>query len=378
MATYDAIVIGVGGMGSAACFHLARRGARVLGLEQFTEAHDRGSSHGQSRIIRKAYFEHPDYVPLLHRAYELWGELEEETGVRLFEHCGLLLGGPADGPLMRGCRTAAAEHGLNLERVPPRDVAARFPGFRADDGLDVLFERDAGFLRVEECVRAHVRRAIDCGADLQWNVGVRSWAARGGSVAVQTDHGEFAAGRLVICAGAWTARLLAALDLPLEVRRKVMLWVRAAPEHRLDRGCPVFGFETEFGFLYGFPAGDRGEMKVANHSGGEPVENPASPDRSLHPLDGAFLAPLALRHLAGMGTEIIRHAVCMYTMTPDEHFLIDRMPGRDSVVVAAGFSGHGFKFAPVVGAALADLALDGKTDAPIGFLSASRAAIRVS
>ncbi len=378
MATYDAIVIGVGGTGSAACFHLARRGARVLGLEQFSEAHDRGSSHGQSRIIRKAYFEHPDYVPLLHRAYELWAQIDDETGVRLFERCGLLLGGPADGALMRGCRAAAAAHRLNLETVAPREVAARFPAFRAEEGLDVLFERDAGFLRVEECVRAHVRRAIECGADVRWNVRVLGWAAHGDSVVVQTDHGDFVAARLVICAGAWASRLLAALRLPLEVRRKVMLWVRSAPEYRLDAGCPVFGFETEFGFLYGFPANEQGEMKVANHSGGEAVDDPASPDRALRPLDTAFLAPLALRHLPGMDTEVVRHAVCMYTMTPDEHFVIDRMAGCDNVVYAAGFSGHGFKFAPVVGVALADLALDGKTDAPIGFLSAYRPAIGVS
>jgi sarcosine oxidase len=378
MTVFDAIVIGVGGMGSAACFHLARRGASVLGLEQFTQAHDRGSSHGQTRIIRKAYFEHPDYVPLLHRTYELWAELDDQTDMRLFERCGLLLVGPPDGMLIPGCRRAAAEHRLDLEPVAPREVAKRFPGFRADDSVEALFEENAGFLRVEDCVRAHVRRAVECGADIRWNVGVRDWVARKDSVTVRTDVGDFRAGRLVVCAGPWSADLLGELRLPLEVRRKVLLWVRAAPEYRLDRGCPVFGFETELGFLYGFPADERGELKIANHGGGEAVDDPSAPDRRLLPRDAAFIAPFALRHARGIDTQVIRHSVCMYTMTPDEHFVIDRSPRSENVVFAAGFSGHGFKFAPVVGSVLADLALDGKTAEPIGFLSASRPAIGVS
>lgn len=373
MAAYDTVVIGVGGMGSAACLELARRGVAVLGLEQFGPAHDRGSSHGQSRVIRKSYFEHPDYVPLLHRAYELWARLEAETGRALFERCGLLLAGPPGGRLISGCRRTAVAHGLALEEVAAEECPRRFPGFHVPGEMSALYERDAGFLRVEECVRAAAQRAADLGAELRWNTPVRSWSADGSRVRVVTDSETITAARLIVCAGPWAGRLLAEMSLPLEVRRKVMLWVDSAnPAHRLDRGGPVFAFDHALGFIYGFPGDGQGRFKIANHTGGEPVADPAAVDRALRPSDGAFLAEFLALHMPGADPTVRAHAVCMYTMTPDEHFVIDRLPDRPQVVFAAGFSGHGFKFAPLVGALLADLALEGRSDVPIGFLSASR------
>ena len=369
---YDAIVIGLGAMGSAVAHRLARRGAHVLGLEQFTETHDRGSSHGQTRIIRKAYFEHPDYVPLLDRAYMLWSELEQECGTTLFERCGLLLAGPPDGTVIAGCREAIARHRLAIEPIEVADVVTRFPAFRLDEGMHALFERDAGFLHVEACVLAQARAAARQGADLRYGEPVVGWSAAGDGVRVRTADGEYAAQRLVICGGAWSSRLLAALRLPLEVRRKVMLWLPATDDRlRLDRGCPVFGFDSPQGFVYGFPQFVNGELKVANHTGGETVEDADAPDRSLREADLAFLPDFVARYVYGVEARALRHAICMYTMTPDEHFFLDRVPEMPQVLFAAGFSGHGFKFAPVVGEALAQLALDGATDAPIGFLAAN-------
>ena len=270
MKSFDVIVIGVGGMGSAACYHLVRRGATVLGIEQFGVAHDRGSSHGETRIIRKAYFEHPDYVPLLHGAYEQWAELEAASGRALFQRCGLLLAGKPQGALIAGCRRAAAEHRLTINDVAAADLPTVLPGFQVDPDMQILFEPDAGFLRVEDCVRAHVEQAASAGAEFVWNTAVRGWSADQTGVVVQTDGGDFAGGRLVVCGGAWAGRLLAGARLPLEVRRKVLMWFRSAqPEHRLDQGCPVFGFDTEMGLVYGFPADASGEMKIANHTGGD-------------------------------------------------------------------------------------------------------------
>ncbi|GMV96555.1 MAG: FAD-dependent oxidoreductase [Phycisphaerae bacterium] len=373
MVIYDAIVIGVGGMGSAALYHLARRGLRVLGIEQFGVAHDRGSSHGQTRIIRKAYFEHPSYVPLVTRAYALWAALESATGQRLFRPTGMLLAGPPDGAIISGVLRSAAEHRLDIRTLTAAETDGRFPAFRIPPGHSRLFDAEAGFLRVEECVRAHAYAACSAGARLLTGGAVQSWSARGDEVVVRADGREFRAARLIIAGGAWAGRLLADLNLPLEVRRKVMLWYATTSDaHDLERGCPVFGFETTDGFFYGFPALDQGEIKLALHGGGQAVEDPAGVDRGLHPEDEAPLRRFIAEYLPYVSPRPLRHAVCLYTMTPDEHFVIDTHPRHPNVHFAAGFSGHGFKFAPVVGSVLADLAVQGRTDEPIGFLSARR------
>jgi sarcosine oxidase len=227
---YDAIVIGLGGMGSAALYHLARRGLRALGIEQFEIAHDRGSSHGQTRIIRKAYFEHPAYVPLLHRAYELWGELEHATNQELFCRCGLLLGGPPDQEIISGVRRAACEHHLDIRALTHVQVSERFPGLRIPRRNAILFEPDAGFLKVESCVRAHVDAARACGASILSETAVDSWSAHDDGVSVQAAGTQHTARFLVIAGGAWAGRLLEDLNLPLEVRRKVVFWYEPADD----------------------------------------------------------------------------------------------------------------------------------------------------
>lgn len=395
MRGYDFIVIGVGGMGSAALYHLARRGHRVLGLERFIVGHDRGSSHGETRIIRKAYFEHPDYVPLLQRAYALWDELAEESGEELLVRCGMLLCGappPAGRDLVGDARRAARAHGVPIEEVAPPELPRRFPGFALEEGMEAIFEPEAGFLRVEDCVRAHVAQALARGVERvtihegeQVRAIVPAAASGGAALVVETDRGRYEAGGVVVCGGAFSAPLLAELALPLQVRRKILLWYGVAPPaYALSGGCPVFGFDNAAGFFYGFPVLPQGGgfhvlpeaqgcLKVACHSGGEEVADPAALDRSLRPEDEAPVRAFLRRHLPAAAEAPLRHhAACMYTMTPDEHFVIDRHPAVPALCYAAGFSGHGFKFASVVGEALADLATEGRSALPIGFLSAAR------
>jgi sarcosine oxidase len=376
MGAYDCIVLGVGAMGAATCLSLARRGLHVLGLEKFGPAHDRGSSHGQTRIIRKAYFEHPDYVPLLHRAYELWDALSDESRTRLFERVGLLMLGPPAGDVIAGVRRAAREHKLAIENLAADDAAARFPGFRMRAGMDALYEPDAGFLHVETCVRTLAQLATARGATLRFHEAATAWTATGQSVRVQTTHAEHTAARLVITAGAWAGRLLADLCLPLTVLRKVQLWFAAEERYRADRGCPVFCADTGDAFYYGAPIVSGAEMKIAEHSGREVVADADLVDRTLHAAEVERVADFARLTLPGVSPTPVRHAVCLYTMTPDGHFILDRHPQHESVCLAAGFSGHGFKFAPLIGSVLADLTIDGKTSEPTEFLSLKRASLQ--
>lgn len=379
METFDAIVVGVGGMGSAALWHLARRGHRVLGVDRFGVSHDRGSSHGQTRLIRKAYFEHPAYVPLLHRAYELWRELESAAGRPLYARTGLLLLGRPDGTVIPGVKRSAAEHGLDIRDVPGAELATRFPAFQVPPDYEALYEPDAGCLAVEDCVRAHVEEAVRAGAALALGEPVTKWSASDSGVTVTTAAGSYAAERLVVCGGAWSAELLGDIGVTLEVRRKVVLWL-AADRARFgpEAGFPVFCAETPEGFFYGFPVIDGDGLKVGEHTGGQAVRDADRLDRELHPDDVAPTAAFIARHLPGVSPTPVKHSVCLYTMTPDEHFVLDLHPVHRNVVIAAGFSGHGFKFASVVGSILADLATLGQTAEPIGFLSISRPALRRS
>jgi len=371
--SFDTIAIGLGGMGSAALYHLARRGLQVLGVEQFGIAHDRGSSHGETRLIRRAYFEHPDYVPLVDRAYQLWEALESTASRRLLHRCGLMLAGRADGAVIPGVRRAAEQHGLHIEMVSRRDWPARFPGFALDDDMQGLFEPDAGFLEVENCVAAHIEQARVLGADVLTGQRVRGWSADERGVTVTTDDARYTAGSLVLCGGAWTGQLLAELRLPLVVQRKTVFWFGPTDELcRFDGGCPVFGLDTADGFFYGFPAMDERGVKVGEHSGGQVAPDADRLDRVIHPDDERPVRRFLHRYLPGVGDEVRNASVCMYTMTPDEHFIIDRHSRYPHVTYACGFSGHGFKFAPVIGSVLADLVMDGRTAEPVEFLCASR------
>ncbi|MBS0207947.1 MAG: N-methyl-L-tryptophan oxidase [Planctomycetes bacterium] len=371
--TYETIVIGTGAVGSAALAVLARRGVRVLGLDRFPPAHDRGSSHGQTRIIRQAYFEHPDYVPLTQRAFAAWHELEQRRGVSLYQQSGLLQVGPPQGEVVAGVLASARLHGLEVDQFDAATIRQKFSGFVVNDPWVGVFERRAGFLRVESCVQTMLDAAVADGATLQTGESVVAWQATDKRVTVQTDRGEYQAARLIIAAGAWASQVLADLKLPLTVRRKPQLWFAPrGDQFTVERGMPCYLFDTPAGIFYGFPQLGPEGMKVAEHTGGAIVADPLTVDRSLHVEEVERVRDFLREHLPAAAGDCTRQAVCMYTLTPDAHFVIDRHPGHANVSFAAGLSGHGFKFAPVLGEAVADLALEGKTELPIGFLSMSR------
>jgi sarcosine oxidase len=373
--TWDVIVLGAGGVGSAAMFHLARRGLRVLGLEQHDLGHGYGSSHGQSRIIRKAYFEHADYVPLLKRSYELWDELQTlEHRQDLFIRCGLLQVGAPDGEVIPGVLESAWLHGLDVERVDSRDLKRRFPCYNVGREHTALYERDAGYLRVEECVLAHARQATALGAEMCSGVAVHEWDAGADGVQIVTSDGTYSAGALVVTAGAWAPRLLRTLGVTMRVLRKQLFWLAAkSAAHRVDKGCPCFFYELPTGQFYGFPELDAFDgVKLACHSGGDLVTDPSQVDRTVAPSELAKVKAFAADWLPEIRGDLLRHDTCLYTMSPDEHFIVDVMPDQPNVCFAAGLSGHGFKFASVLGEILADIATEGSTRLPAQFLGLRR------
>jgi len=378
MTNYDAIVLGVGGVGSAALFHLAQRGARTLGIDRFAPGHDRGSSHGQTRLIRQAYFEHPDYVPMLLRAFDLWHELEQRTGETLYHQVGLVQIGPPAGEVVSGVRASARLHGLPIENLSSRDAEMRFKGFRVPQDCEAVFEQRAGYLLVERCVTAHAEQAVALGAELHTAETVRGWRVQpGGLVEVETDRATYTTDRLVVSAGAWASQLLTSLGVSLEVRRKPLYWWRTRLDtYRADQGCPGFLYDLPQGCFYGVPQIDSSGVKVAEHTGGAVVDDPLSVNRDVDLVDQARVADFVAGYLLDATTHCTDHTVCMYTMTPDADFIVDAHPEHSQVVFAAGLSGHGFKFTGVLGETLSQLALDGRASLPIDFLSLSRPALK--
>ncbi len=375
MRTYDVICIGVGGVGSAALLHAARRGLSVLGLDRFPPGHDRGSSHGETRIIRLVYMEHPNYVPLLRRAYALWRELGERVGRPLLHRAGILYAGPREGGVIAALESCAEAHGLSLERLSARRAEARWPAFRIPPGFECAHEEEAGYLEVEACVRAQSALAEEAGADLRVGVSVDRWQADADGVTVVADGGRFRGRRLVLAPGAWAASLAGGDALPryFEVRRKEVFWFEVAGEpHTRAGGCPLFYFQTGDGSFYGFPDLGGNGLKVAEHTGGESVGDPLAVDRAPHPRERARVEGFLARHLPGVTRNLLRHDVCLYTMTPDEHFVVDEHPASPRVLVVAGLSGHGFKFVPVLGEAAAEWATGAPLSPALSFLSLSR------
>jgi sarcosine oxidase len=369
--SHELIVVGAGGaVGSAALLSAARRGRRVLGLDRFDPGHARGSSHGQTRVIRQAYHEHPDYVPILRRAYALWDQLAAETGQELFVRCGVLEIGPPDGEVVPGALQAAAQHGLSVEHLAPSELAPRVAGLEIPAGMEGVFERNAGYLHVEQCIKAQVAQARAAGAEYG-ACAVDGWVEKkAGGFVVFADGREHHTQRLVVAPGAWAPELLGSLVPPLDVRRKVQIWYGADARYDRDAGFPVFSFEFADGrHLYGLPSIDARGVKIADHVGGLAVQDPLDLDRTLHAHDTDPIEDF-LRWLPGVDREDRRHhAVCMYTCTSDGHFIIDR---QDALAFACGLSGHGFKMSAALGEIVVDLVLDGDSDKPWQFLSRRR------
>jgi sarcosine oxidase len=370
---YDAIVVGVGGMGSAAVHHLAARGAKVLGLEQYAIPHDRGSSHGLSRIIRLAYWEHPAYVPLVRRAYALWRELEAASGEPLLVVTGSIDAGERGSANVLGARTACVDFDLPFEELDAAALHARFPGYRLPAGVTSIHQPDGGFLLPEACIVQHVALARGRGADIRADQRVLGWDAGDGGVSVRTAAGEHRASHLVFTAGAWTGSLMPRAAPALTPERQVMLWTRPLRPERFQVGVfPVFYISIAGVPFYGFPSHDDAGFKIGRyHHRGERVD-PDAMDRTCHAEDERVLRDGIRRFFPDADGPTLAMKTCLFTNTPDEHFVIDRLPGTPRVAIAAGFSGHGFKFCSVVGEILADLALEGGTRHDISLFPLAR------
>lgn len=376
---YDCIVIGFGGVGSAALREAAKLNWKVLGLDRMGPAHDQGSSHGQSRIIRRAYFEHPNYVPLANRAFEMWDELNKRHRTspeikELMVPSGLLQIGHASSELIRGVKESVVRHGLNVEQFTSEEIMRRLPLFKVSDGQIGLFEPEAAILRVELCVAAAINQAIKHGAEIRSDVEVTGWEVEdSGRVVVRTQQGNFECERLVIAGGGWTADLLPDLDLGLTVLKKQQHWFQIdRVDQKIQNDFPCFLIEQENGdCFYGFPEIDYLGMKVCEHTGGTPIESATTLDRSLDEQQLERTKSFMQQNMEFGRSRLVHHSMCMYTMSPDGHFLVDHYPGLDNVVFAAGLSGHGFKFAPVLGKQLIDL-LEGRQDNSFDFFKLSK------
>ena len=375
MKTYDCIVLGFGGVGSAAMRFAALKGWSVLGIDRFGPAHDKGSSHGQTRVFRKAYFEHPDYVPLLLEAAELWDELNKRHRIRpsikqLMHQTGVLTVGLEGSKTVEGVTKAAKDFDLPHEFFSATEIRRRLPIFNLTDEHVGVFEPDAGYLLVEQCVTAMISQALKHGAEIQSDTIVQDWTIDdSGLVTVTTDRGVFHAERLIVAAGAWSSQLLPFLRDGLTVLRKQQHW------YQLDRvdqkqvnDFPVFLFEEPDGHLfYGVPEIDYLGMKVCRHSGGQPVADPTTMDRTLDDEELSAVESFMDGRLVFGRKRLVHHSTCMYTMSSDGHFVVDLVPDHDNVVFAAGLSGHGFKMAPMIGKYLTEL-LDGERRTEFDFL----------
>lgn len=360
-------------MGSAALYHLARRGIPVLGLDRFEPPHTQGSSHGETRVIREAYFEHPSYVPFVQRAYTLWSELQHEAGSELYLKTGGLMIGSEASSVLSGSIKSAREHRLPHELLGAAQIRERHPALNPDDDMLGLLEPRAGLLYPEKCIRAHLELARKLGAQVQTNTTVRDWQANSAGVMVRTDRGEFQSQRLVLAAGPWITELVPQLASKLQVERQVLLWFDVGEENTFSpERLPIHLWEYEPDLMfYGFPNLGDG-LKLALHHQGE-ITNPEHADRSLRESDVAQMRDLMRRYLPkAANANLLRGAVCLYTNSPDGHFIIDRHPAHPNVVVASPCSGHGFKFASAVGEVLAQLACDEKPPLDLGLFAFDR------
>jgi sarcosine oxidase len=378
MKTYDVIVIGLGAMGGSAAYHCAKRGVSVLGLDANQPHHTLGSSHGATRAIRETYFESPDYVPLCQRSFDLWRELEKQTGTGLLNTAGAIYVGPEGHPMLRGVMSAAETHNLEAEQISRTAMANRFPGFALPEDWQGVFEHRGGVLRADACLQAHADLATTLGADLRFGVAAKSWErTAAGTVVVDTGDAKFEAAAVILTLGPWACVALQELNLPLSARRIPVIHFDARDPSRYDpENMSVYFWATPIGVFAGFPHFETEGIKIMRHDIGD-VCTPDTIRRQISPDDIAEVARFADEYMPFANRRVRKTLACMYTMTPDNHFIIDSHPAFENLVYATGFSGHGFKFAPVVGEILADMVLTGGTDHATEFLKSSRFEIAV-
>lgn len=348
---FDVAVIGLGAMGSAALYHLARRGVRVIGFDQYDPPHVLGSSHGETRVIREAYFEDPVYVPLVQRAYELWHELQEFTKEPLYIRTGGLMIGHPDSGVVQGTLRSAQEHQLPHEVLSAEDIHQTHPGIRPAQGMVGVLEPRAGIVHPERCIAGHLRGAKEFGAVLCPNQKVLGWEESGAGLRVRTASQEIVASRVILTTGAWIEQYH--IELGLEIERQVLLWFQPRrPE--LFTSIPIHLWEyAPDKYFYGFPDLGTG-LKIAFHHQGPKtsVDDP----RQVNATDIERMREILRQFLPEADGDFLRATVCLYTNTRDGHFIIDRHPDSPNVIVGSPCSGHGFKFASAIGEVLADLA----------------------
>jgi sarcosine oxidase len=373
---YDVIVAGVGGMGSATCWQLARRGKRVLGLERFDIPHGMGSSHGVNRIIRLAYYNHPSYVPLLRRAYELWREAEYASGERLLFITGGVDTGPESGRIVQGALASCREHDLPHEILTAAELAKRHPGYRLPEHFVAVFQADAGFVASERAIVAHAQLALAAGADLRAREPILGWEITGaGTVLVQTKRGAYEAERLVLSTGAWISDYVPALRGKAVPERQTLGWFRTlVPEHfRLGR-FPIGLIDGEPWHLYVFPEWGIPGFKIGVYNHLNETGHADELSRQPNERDEALLREALRAYFPDADGPALTLTCCLFTNTPDGHFVLDTMPGAPQVVVASPCSGHGYKFASVIGEVLADFATGRTSPFDLGLFRLDRLA----
>lgn len=356
--TWDVIILGGGTMGTAAAWALSSRGASVLVLEQFEHINALGSHGGGTRIFRHAYAEGPEYVPLMFHADNLWCTLENELGTDIVHRVGILEMDAPGYDHARRARAAAEQHGIDFEWIDAGEIRRRWPAFDPPDGWEGGHSPIAGFLDVEAGLSGLAAIARRGDVTFRTEEPALEWDSSAAGVEVLTTQGRYAAGKLIVTAGAWAGSLLADLDLPLTVVRKQLFWLDVDhPAIFRSEVFPVFATASDAGEIYGFPLFRRAGIKMAEHRGGE-ATTPETIDREARAEEARSCIDLATMAMSGVSNRVLHGAICMYTRTPDDHFIVDRHPTAPNVVLAAGFSGHGFKFTPAIGEQLANLALD--------------------
>jgi len=369
----DVVVLGVGGMGSAVAYHLASRGLKVVALERHTLGHDRGSSHGLSRIIRLAYFEDPSYVPLLRRAFTLWRDLETESGERLLHVTGAMDAGLPGSRVFEGSVQSCLAHGLRHEVLTAEEVNWRFPGYHLPPGYKAVFQPDGGFLEPEKCIRSYAAAASNHGANVRTGVQVQSWSRMTDGVVVRLADEEIRARQLVICAGAWTPALAPSLAPLLRPERQVVAWFAVEDDAAFAAGrFPVFVLNTPEAYFYGFPQHGVPGFKIGKYHHRAEVVDPDAMNRVVDADDEAVLRECVRSFFPAADGPMVRASTCIFTNTPDEHFIIDRLPGTPEVLVVSACSGHGFKFCSVIGEIVADLVTRGQTPHDISLFRLDR------
>ncbi|MFL6795969.1 MAG: N-methyl-L-tryptophan oxidase [Xanthobacteraceae bacterium] len=373
MADFDVIVCGLGVMGSAALYQLARRGQRVLGLERFTPGHERGSSHGETRVIRLGYFEHPSYVPLLQRAYELWRELEKEARRPLLPITGILeIGAPASA-LVKGTLASAQLHRLSHEVLAAGALMQRYPCFTVPSDYLAVLQPDGGFVEAEQAIEATLALAAAAGAEIRSGQRVRVIEPDKDGVRVITDAPPVEARSAIITAGPWTSALLPELNLPLRATRQVVGWFEPRDKNMFsNQRLPVFIIESPHGMHYGIPPHAGRPLKVAKHHHANEAVDPEHYDRGVSAADEELIRVALMNYIPAANGALLHAETCLYTMAPDGDFVIDQLPDAPHVLIASPCSGHGFKFAPVIGEALAELATTGSTRHDISRFRLSR------